>query len=513
MNDSSEEPSVAREDLDAPAATEREHSEPARVDQAAPENPKPAPVQAVPNADCEADLGVNEGDDYSDYQDRVGAREEGGTDNLKTPDEPAREIVKDSVLTISADFEVNFVFPNAKEGELYRVDDVKSKLFGFHAPNISHYYLEGLEESGIALDEDDDVVTGIPQLEKSEPKTLEVTIYFHRNDKTRGRPLAGSARLLINPDPTKLWKNQASDPKLPYHKDDEDSCLITDSTGQLVGASKRGRSHAHEGSCRDDDFVIKFFHQTGWWLSIVADGAGSAKFSRKGSKIASRIGAERFEEAIELLESEEMATAIAAYSNSQEGAEAIIRRNLANLLIRKVGYEAFLAIYEHAEAEGDRAKDYNTTFLTTAWKHIGEGKWFVCAFAIGDGGIAVVQKDGEVSALNTGDEGEYSGETVFLTTNSVWKDQEGLRERVRFGVFDQVLGIFSMSDGVTDPMFETEHNFANSERWCNFLRELEKEVYQKNTDQRLDRRFLAWLDFWSPGNHDDRTIAVFYPAS
>lgn len=408
--------------------------------------------------------------------------------------------------------DVDYVFPNAKEGEPYCAEDIKSKLFGRHAASISHYYMEGLDGSGLNLVDYDDVVEGTPILEASEPKTFSITVYFHWNKRPRGRPLVGKARLLVNPDPTKLWKNIPSNAELPYHKKDEDSAIIVDSAGHLVGASKRGRSHAHDGSCRDDDFLIRFFHQTGWWLSVVADGAGSAKFSRKGSEIATRTGAKRFEESIEVLESEEMTHAIAAYTEGNEEAGNIIRRNLINLFTRKVGYEAFKAIHEHATAQKNRARDFNTTFLAAAWKQISEGKWFVCAFAIGDGGVAVITDGARVTTLNTGDEGQYSGETVFLTTNSVWESANELAERVRFGVFEQIQGIYSMTDGVTDPKFGTDHNFSSDERWGQFLAELDENVHRKDTEKRLDHRLLNWLDFWSPGNHDDRTITIFHPA-
>ncbi|MBK9225311.1 MAG: protein phosphatase 2C domain-containing protein [Flavobacterium sp.] len=54
----------------------------------------------------------------------------------------------------------------------------------------------------------------------------------------------------------------------------------------MVVASKRGRSHANVGSFRDDDFAFKDFENTGWSVICAADGAGSAKLSREGSKIA-----------------------------------------------------------------------------------------------------------------------------------------------------------------------------------------------------------------------------------
>ena len=54
---------------------------------------------------------------------------------------------------------------------------------------------------------------------------------------------------------------------------------------RVIAASKRGRSHAHVGSFRDDDYAIAHQPEPRWYIGIVADGAGSARFSRKGAAI------------------------------------------------------------------------------------------------------------------------------------------------------------------------------------------------------------------------------------
>lgn len=56
--------------------------------------------------------------------------------------------------------------------------------------------------------------------------------------------------------------------------------------GDVVAASKRGRSHAQDGKYRDDHFRIRADAATGWHILVVADGAGSAELSREGSRIA-----------------------------------------------------------------------------------------------------------------------------------------------------------------------------------------------------------------------------------
>lgn len=404
---------------------------------------------------------------------------------------------------------IDFLFPNGKDGARYQVDDLKNKLFGNYADDVTNYYIEGLEDTGINLDEAHDSLHGPPDISGDGPWELSFTVFYHLLSLPRSRPYRHQANLLINLDPTTLWKNLDSDAELPYWKKDEDNAKIEEDEGVLIAASKRGRSHAHVGSCRDDHFAIRYFHQTGWWLSIVADGAGSAKYSRKGSEIACEKGTELFENWIPKLESVEFKAAIEDWLKETPDAENTLRKSISDVLMLDIAYPSFLEIFNHAKNKGHRVKDYNTTFLITAWKKLETG-WFVCSFSIGDGGIAVLEGD-KVTPMNLADEGEFSGETVFLTTASAWEDVPGLSDRIYFSQFEDIKGIFAMTDGITDPMFETDHNFSNFAKWEAFLNGLEPAIFDQTNEKTLDEKLLDWMDFWSLGNHDDRTLAIFFP--
>jgi hypothetical protein len=67
-----------------------------------------------------------------------------------------------------------------------------------------------------------------------------------------------------------------------------------------------------------------------------------------------------------------------------------------------------------------------------------------------------------------------------------------------------------MSDGVTDPIFETENNLNKIEVWHSLWNEMGKMVDFSTRDVSTAKALLDWLDFWSPGNHDDRTIVIMY---
>jgi serine/threonine protein phosphatase PrpC len=80
-------------------------------------------------------------------------------------------------------------------------------------------------------------------------------------------------------------------------------------------------------------------------------------------------------------------------------------------------------------------------------------------------------------------------------------------KRLRFTITDDFTGLVLMTDGITDPKFETDNNLANLQKWDELWVELEPVLANKNT---VSDELLEWLEFWSPGNHDDRTIALLY---
>jgi hypothetical protein len=67
-----------------------------------------------------------------------------------------------------------------------------------------------------------------------------------------------------------------------------------------------------------------------------------------------------------------------------------------------------------------------------------------------------------------------------------------------------------MTDGVTDPKLETENNLKDIAKWNLLWQDIEKEVNFDKENLNTDKELLKWLEFWSPGNHDDRTIAILY---
>ena len=59
-------------------------------------------------------------------------------------------------------------------------------------------------------------------------------------------------------------------------------------------------------------------------------------------------------------------------------------------------------------------------------------------------------------------------------------------------------------------MFETDANLNKIEKWNDLWENIGKEVELADDNSESQYQLLKWLDFWSPGNHDDRTIAILY---
>lgn len=79
--------------------------------------------------------------------------------------------------------------------------------------------------------------------------------------------------LQVTPDPKTLWRNLPTDNHAPYQAVDEEHVIIQAGEHTIIAASKRGRSHAHDGKFRDDNFKVEYIDETGWFIIAVSDGA------------------------------------------------------------------------------------------------------------------------------------------------------------------------------------------------------------------------------------------------
>ena len=401
--------------------------------------------------------------------------------------------------------------PNGKVGQPYNFTFSVEKI---GLTDIEDFWFDGMEPIGLQFDPETDAITGIPII------SGECSIHLHLKRKgwTEGKPIfERKLNLTINPDPRSLWLNKPSDESDPYWKPDfATQFLKVESTGRkirkehkdVVAASVRGRSHAHEGICRDDDFGLDYDKSSHWYILTVADGAGSAKASRKGSAIACKTVVDVCKTQLGQ-QHKEFEHLIKEFNLNKLDTN---RKKLGDAIYAIVGsavFKAYRNIEEEAVRSGRATKDFSTTLLVSICKKFTFG-WFVGAFWVGDGGVGIYNKETRfLRILGETDGGEFAGQTRFLTMPEMTQPTE-LYRRLRFDIVDDFTALILMSDGITDPKFETDANLLRIEKWDELWNDLSKEVDFTDDNERSADQLLKWLDFWSPGNHDDRTIAILF---
>ena len=400
---------------------------------------------------------------------------------------------------------LDFTLPNASVG----VDYAHRLLPNEVVQDIAVNGVKVGEDFGLRYEAATESLVGTP----TKAGEFEVAIQFSRTNQAMEQV---TTRLIVNPDPKSLWKNLPSDKGDPYWKPDEDHQFIGGSYGwSLVAGSKRGRSHAQKGTFRDDDFFLYSQPQTGWQIAVVSDGAGSAKFSRRGSAIICKEGGEHLEQALDSEAGNKLSAAIEAWqaNDRQPQDDDAAKRLIKTQLYVTLGYAAhyaFTKIREECERRselGGVLKDYSSTILIAIVKRFPFGV-FCASFNIGDGAIGVMHLDGNPELLCEPDGGDFSGQTRFLSQDTVTQDE--LFKRLKFSWVTDFASLYLMTDGISDPYFQTDKGMEMPERWTNLIQDVEAEAELSLRDTESARRLVSWLDFWSKGEHDDRTLAVIF---
>ena len=415
--------------------------------------------------------------------------------------------------------------PNAFEKQDYRgevalppCDSARFVLTGVTGVDESQHGLK------IEVDENKFSITGTPDLsalrKDGQPAPSEFTLtakYRLEVDGASGGAYEGEKefKLVIVSSIDKLWRDEPVNwdqmPEPRYRNEDyaTDSAALDGEEKHIVAASLRGRSHAQEGKPRDDAFRFATTH--GWQVLAVSDGAGSACYSREGARLAcekavavccERLDNESFRDGFEA-----HIKALSATPDETDKRKPV-GDSLYTLLCHAAN-QARQAIAQEAGLQGKETRTYAATLLLCVAKHFPFG-WFVGSFWVGDGAIALYRRDTTphtVYLMGEPDEGEYGGQTRFLTMPEVFSDASALYRRLRFRLVDDFSALFLMTDGVSDPKFETTNNLKNAEKWDALWDELTAAHALTNAAE-SEQALLEWLGFPSPGNHDDRTLLV-----
>lgn len=404
---------------------------------------------------------------------------------------------------------------------------------------------------------------GLPRL-SGDPKrpydgSLWIRCETRRDGKSDGDDVYARKDFKIvgeNIDSWELWEDNPPPKDDPYQCENEQTL-----SGEInpkiavIGASLRGRSHAHRGMFRDDCMAVRLAEERdepGWSALVVSDGAGSAVFSREGARIvcetlANNLAGELnksvnfdfLKDKIERFEKTRRNESRKILSASPGEIEEF---QLDKFFTRGV-YEVYVKIKEESERRSRkvserastlneqasarrnesqiqyRVRDYAATALAVATKRFKASKdrppfWAIASYWIGDGAAAIWRPNGEDRVLPLGrpDSGEYAGETRFITSREE-ADQKTARARVRLTIVDRFEGIVLATDGVTDPFFPSDASLERFDDWKSFwdvkLRRGAPGAFEaaRPLDERA-KELLEWLRFKEKGYHDDRTILL-----
>ncbi len=406
----------------------------------------------------------------------------------------AKEIVKDQHKIIQ--------LKNAKENVPY--EDVLV-LSDFNISDHVSFEFEGID--GLKWNSDKCCFEGV--LKQAGELVGFLSYWPEDTTKTNGYPtVVKEVHIQVIPDPKNLWKEIDPPAGEKYPKSNSDFCALNYNGLNVVGASLRGRSHAHKGLFRDDHFKICVNDKSDWIIQAVADGAGSAKYSRQGSKVAceqivslinnklSEIDKCTFDS---LLEKEFTGNGISMHTALHK-----MLTSLTSALCLKVHQR----IVSFAQEENEPLHEFATTLLFSLFKKYSFGI-VIITFSIGDGAIGYID-DNEFRLLMKPDSGEYSGQTKFITMPELFFEdsREELEARIQIHCIqsDNPM-LLLMSDGVSDPYFETLNNLREYKKWSLLKEELLPVIHKKNE---LEKELLEWINFYIPGEYDDRTISLLY---
>lgn len=368
-------------------------------------------------------------------------------------------------------------------------------------PNIRIKAIENIEETGLKFEENR--ITGIPRGGNVYDLDIE---YCHIRDENCSD--TKRVQLYVNADPKDLWKNIPGDTNAVFYKPDEVSLKGTFLDKKIVAASKRGRSHAHDGRFREDDFAVNEL-SGGWNIVSVSDGAGSAEMAREGSRLAVHSVNAFFGSEATLNELEKN---IKIIYNAVSGVHSEAEKNITGILSESVK-EVYKALDKTASEHSLSIKDFHATLIFALAKKFDFGYIFL-TFGVGDCPINLISPDfSEVKLLNRMDVGEFSGGTRFITMDEIFNDQ--MISRFGMTCVNDFSYLVLMTDGIYDPKFMTENKLEDLESWKTFFSDLngnndDRAKVDFINDEDIDRQLLQWADFWSRGNHDDRTLAIIY---
>ncbi len=277
----------------------------------------------------------------------------------------------------------------------------------------------------------------------------------------------------------KAWQIKEPEDKSDPIDHESFSMINISSKALMLGASIRGKRHAHAGKYREDAYA----HDCEGYFRImaVADGAGSCPFSRVGARIA-------VSKTIETLK-------LKLKIDPELSPGKIKSKDIVSYL-KEAYIQAIDAIRKEAAKRQIKIKQLATTLLLTiAWPE--EQKQNLAVLQVGDGLVVHSGFDGSVSILGHLDKGNYISQSKFITSQGI---QDDLDSRIETYSVTGPGFLALMTDGISDDFYPP-------------IRQLENAAAKMR--QILIHRGSAlgkikeWIKYEKKGSYDDRTLILY----
>jgi serine/threonine protein phosphatase PrpC len=221
-------------------------------------------------------------------------------------------------------------------------------------------------------------------------------------------------------------------------------------------------------------------------VGAVADGAGSAKYSDIGAKLA-------VEAVIKYL------SRIGAYLRKRKPWCQSFWRSLsekeAKKLFAKTLKKAIASLHEEAKTENYSVNDLACTLLI----FVATPQW-VAAMQIGDGFIVVRSQESEYQLLFQPDKGEFANETTFITSSNALDE---MQVRVLTGHQEFICA-------ATDGLEKLAIRFSDWTPFALFFKPLEEYLGETNEPEKEDEYLKNFLDSerLNARTDDDKTLLL-----
>lgn len=225
-------------------------------------------------------------------------------------------------------------------------------------------------------------------------------------------------------------------------------------------------------------------------IGAVADGAGSAKYSDIGAKLAVEAAIKYLAEFSQLFQERIQKRRCWEQSFSEAISEKTAKKRFRNIL-EKVN----TALRQQAQS-----KDYSVNDLACTLLVFVATPYWMAAMQIGDGFIVVRSQDSEYQMLFQPDKGEFANETTFITSTNALDDMQ-------IKVFSEKPEFICAS---TDGLEKVAIRFSDWKPFPPFFKPLEEYLQETKEPEEEDEYITSFLkcEQLNTRTDDDKTLLL-----